>query len=417
MHLVVFEGIKWHTFAPLALSRPVFALGSGAGTLLDKQVRHANPARLTLWVRPALADWCRRFVAPRFNFPVAINEPLDNEPAMLVSGRTLHFEAAQRSSDPCVVVDEQEGADGPLVRRAIVHMPGLSPADALNRTERWRSILDLPRAAEQARMAEFVWDLISWNEESLVEDFVALSELRPTTALAAGPCHVVSPGNLWLGREVRVEPGVVLDASSGPIMLDDGCTVGANSVLRGPCYLGARTIVRALTVISGGTSIGAGCRVGGEIHNSIILNATNKWHEGYLGDSYVGHLANLGAGTTTSNVRNTYSFVKLRIGSREFDTGRRYMGALIGDHAKTAIGTRLMTGSYIGYASMIAASRIPPTFVPSFRFITDKGDQEYRIDKALEVMKTVAGLRNVAWNDQDETLVRYAAVAAAEAEA
>ena len=44
MHVVIFEGSRWHTFAPLALSRPVFALTTGTGTLLEKQVRHLRPS-------------------------------------------------------------------------------------------------------------------------------------------------------------------------------------------------------------------------------------------------------------------------------------------------------------------------------------------------------------------------------------
>ena len=59
MHLVIFEGIHWKTFAPLSLGRPVFMLATGMATLLEKQLRHTNPKKVTLWVRPELADVCR----------------------------------------------------------------------------------------------------------------------------------------------------------------------------------------------------------------------------------------------------------------------------------------------------------------------------------------------------------------------
>ena len=106
----------------------------------------------------------------------------------------------------------------------------------------------------------------------------------------------------------------------------------------------------------------------------------------------------------------------MRIGKREIDTGRRNLGSIIGDHSKTAIGTRLMTGSYVGYSSMIATSGLPPTFVPSFQFITDRGPATYRIDKVMEVMKAVYGRRNKLVQPGDEAMVRYAQEAAAEAE-
>jgi bifunctional N-acetylglucosamine-1-phosphate-uridyltransferase/glucosamine-1-phosphate-acetyltransferase GlmU-like protein len=152
------------------------------------------------------------------------------------------------------------------------------------------------------------------------------------------------------------------------------------------------------------------------VKNSILFGYSNKAHEGYLGDSYVGKWVNLGAGTTTSNLKNTYGPIKVRVGAREIDTGRRNLGSLIGDHTKTAIGTRLMTGSYVGYSAMIATSGLPPTFVPSFRFITDRGSAEYRTDKATEVMKAVYARRNKVLQPGDEALTRYAREAAREVE-
>jgi UDP-N-acetylglucosamine diphosphorylase/glucosamine-1-phosphate N-acetyltransferase len=409
MHVVIFEGSRWHTFAPLALSRPVFALTTGTGTLLEKQVRHLRPSRLTLWVRPAMADYCRRELAPRLQVPVAVNQPLDDEMALIVSGRTLHFSSHEPTDQQCVILEE-----GNLVRKALVRMPGLSYDDVMNRTANWMKLTDLPRMEDQARMADYVWDLINWNEESLVEDFVAMHELPSTRP--AGAYHMVEEDNIWIGQGVKLEPGAVLDGSRGPVMLDTGCSIGANAVVRGPCYIGPHTEVKPLAVIQAGTTIGAVCKVAGEVKNSIIAAYTNKAHEGYLGDSYVGEWVNLGAGTTTSNLKNTYGSIKVRIGKREIDTGRRNLGSIIGDHSKTAIGTRLMTGSYVGYSSMIATSGLPPTFVPSFQFITDRGPAAYRVDKVMEVMKAVYGRRNKLVQPGDEAMVRYAQEAAAEAE-
>jgi UDP-N-acetylglucosamine diphosphorylase/glucosamine-1-phosphate N-acetyltransferase len=410
MHVVIFEGSKWHTFAPLSLSRPVFALASGACTLLEKHVRHLRPTRLTLWVRPALAEYCRRELAPRFKMPVAVNEPLDDETALIVSGRTLHFSRFEHTEEQFAIVDE-----GNVIRKAVVRMPGLGPDDAMNRSARWMKVFDLPRLEEQARMADYAWDLISWNEESLMEDFVAMHD-HPST-IPAGPYHMVHDENIWIAPQVKIEPGAVLDASRGPVMLDAGCSIGANAVLKGPCYVGQHAQVGPLCFIRPGTTIGPGCKVGGEVNNSILTANSNKAHDGYLGDSYLGEWVNLGAGTITSNLKNTYGSVKMRMGASQIDTGRRNLGSLIGDHSKTAIGTRLMTGSYVGYCSMIAASNLPPTFIPSFSFITDKGREEYRTEKAMETMKTVFGRRNKMFSAEDQVIVQYAKQAAQEAEA
>src|SRR6476661_5592765 len=127
MHLVVFEATKWDTFAPLTLCRPAFTLLCGTNTLLDKQVRFIRPDRLTLWMRPELADFCHKNVIPKLKIPTKINEPLDDEPALIMSGRSLHFSKFEVPSDPCVSLE------GSLILMAFVKQPGLSIEDALQR--------------------------------------------------------------------------------------------------------------------------------------------------------------------------------------------------------------------------------------------------------------------------------------------
>src|SRR5688500_15243428 len=101
MHVVIFEGTQWPSFAPLCLNRPVFMLSTGMSTLFEKQLRHLEPTRLTLWVRPDLADSVRTRVLSKMKIPAAVNEPLDDEPALLVSGRSLHFRKFERPPEPC----------------------------------------------------------------------------------------------------------------------------------------------------------------------------------------------------------------------------------------------------------------------------------------------------------------------------
>jgi len=404
MHLVVFEGSKWASFAPLSLSRPVFALQSGLSTLLEKQIRYIKPTRLTIWVRPALVEHCKTHILPSLSIPAAINIPLDDEPALLSSGRSVHFSDYVIPTDPCVAVEE-----GDLIRQAYVKSPGLSAEDCWARTDAWRRLLELPQLCDQSRLAEFLWDLVHWNEEAIVADAVHLSS-RPR-APAGGHYHVISEQDVIVSPEAKIAPGVVLDASLGPIVLEAGASIGANSVLRGPCAIGRYSSVAPLSFIQGGTSIGPMCKIGGEVSNSIFLGYSNKVHEGFVGHSYIGEWVNLGAGTNTSNLKNTYGPIKMSIGKRQIVTDRRFLGAMIGDHSKTAIGTRMMSGSYVGYCSLLAASGLPPRFIPSFTFWTDEGMQEYRLDKARQVMRQVYSRRGKNWEDQDEALLKYVAEA------
>ncbi len=215
--------------------------------------------------------------------------------------------------------------------------------------------------------------------------------------------------NVWLGRNVRLAPGVVLDASRGPIVLADDATVGANAVLSGPCSVGHHATVHPLAHVRGGTTIGPLCKVGGEVLQRDLPGHSNKAHDGFVGDSYVGQWANLGAGTTTSNLKNTYGEISMCVAGQTVKTGRRFLGALIGDHAKTGIGTRLMAGTYVGYGSSVALSRPVPKVVPSFTFVTDDGAEPYRLDKAAEVMTQVFARRGRTWTAEDDAMNRHVA--------
>ena len=402
MHVVIFEGIHWRTFAPLSLSRPVFMLATGAASLLEKQIRHTNPSRLTLWVRPELEEFARQRIVPRLSVPVQVNAPLDDEPALLLSGRTLHLRKYNVPEEESVVLDE-----GEVVRSAFIrNRAGLTPADAMRRSDRWMEIVHLPRMEPQTRLVEHLWDLIDWNEESLIEDFARRqSQHRPESKM---PFHVIEPENIWIGPDAVVQPGVVLDGSKGPVMIGARAQIGANAVIQGPCSIGEHAQITPLALIRPGTTIGKMCKVGGEVSSSILFGYTNKAHEGFLGHSYVGKWTNLGAGTTTSNLKNTYGQITVMTPSGTVNTGKRFLGAMIGDHAKTAIGTRLMAGSYIGFAAQVALSGIAPRSVQSFTFRTDQGTEPYKLEKAIEVMKVVFSRRERAWTDLDESVVRYA---------
>jgi UDP-N-acetylglucosamine diphosphorylase/glucosamine-1-phosphate N-acetyltransferase len=412
MHVVIFEGQRWHTFAPLSLSRPVFMLKTGMGTLLDKQVRHLRPTRLTLWVRPEQEAFVRERVVPKLAVPAAVNRPLDDEPALLVSGRTVHFAQYEYPPHEGISTD----GEGQHVRTAFVKRPGLSHRDVAERTDRWLQILDLPHMMQQSRLVETLWDLISWNEESLVEDAMRFRETAATKGKPAGAYHLVNDENVFLGPDAKLAPGCVLDASKGPVVVDHHAKVGANAVLEGPCYVGPYAEIRALTLIRPGTSIGIMSKVGGEVSNSIVLGYSNKAHDGYLGDSYVGKWVNLGAGTTTSNLKNTYGEITMDMGREKVATGRRRLGALIGDHTKTAVLTRLMTGTYVGFCSMIATTAAPPRFVPSYSFLTDESAESYQLEKAIEVTRRVFSRRDRGWTGTDEAIMRYVAEAAPKVE-
>ena len=162
------------------------------------------------------------------------------------------------------------------------------------------------------------WDLLRANERfisSLTENRLD-GDVHPTT---------VVEGVLHLGKGTRILPGVCIE---GNVVIGAGCKIGPN------CY------------IRGNTSIGDGCHIGQsvEIKNCLILKNTNVGHLSYVGDSLLGEEVNFGAGTITSNLRHDGANHRSSVAGRLIDTGRRKLGAIVGDGVHTGIHTSIYPG-------------------------------------------------------------------------
>jgi len=226
----------------------------------------------------------------------------------------------------------------------------------------WEGPMREARAIEVAGVVMHgVFDLIPALEKLLPDDVRAL--LGKGDAVPAGCTLIGDPA--WLGvREAAVEPGVVFDVRQGPVVLESGVEVRAGARLEGPLFVGANS--RILGGEIRGASIGPRCNVRGEVSASVFLGFANKGHDGFVGHSVIGRWANLGAGTITSDLKNTYGPVRLDVGGRQIETGLQFLGSLVGDHAKTAIGTLLGTGTVIGAGANVFDAVRPPKYVAPF---------------------------------------------------
>jgi hypothetical protein len=145
-------------------------------------------------------------------------------------------------------------------------------------------------------------------------------------------------------------------------------------------------------------AIGPHSVVRGEVTHVVFLGYGNKGHDGFVGHSVLGRWVNLGAGTITSNLKNTYGPIRLDVAGAALETGLNNLGALIGDHAKTAIGTLLPTGTVIGAGANVFSSVRPPKYVPPFAWGGD-GAQRMSRDGFLRVVERVLPRRDVAVDD------------------
>ena len=244
------------------------------------------------------------------------------------------------------------------------------------------------------------FDLLTALEAFLLADcadfLAAPSDGVPEGSVVLGdPTHLVCLGAV-------VEPGVVFDVRHGAVVVDQGSEIRSGTRIEGPTYVGPGT--RVLGGFVRASVFGPECRVRGEIAASGFLGYANKSHEGFVGHSIVGHWVNLGAGTTTSNLKNTYGPVRLEVDGERIETGRTNLGSLLGDHAKTAIGTMLATGTVVSAGANVFGTPTPPKYIPPFAWgCTGERMSE---DGFLRVAERVLARRNVAFSTERRESLR-----------
>ena len=242
----------------------------------------------------------------------------------------------------------------------------------------------------KGRWMNEVWDYVATLTEQLMEDIP--SRAKSLEATAKTNAATIGDHGIFVEEGAEIGPQVVLDASAGPILIRSGSVIAPFTHLVGPVAVGRGTQILGDRVAT--SAIGDDCKVRGEFSNSIVLGDSNKGHAGFVGHSYLGRWVNLGALTTTSNLKNTYGPVQLWTPSGVRSTGQQFFGTLFGDHVKTGIGTMLSTGTVIGAGANVFGSTAPKV-VPPFAW----GDREpydtYQVAKFLAVAERVMSRRHV----------------------
>ncbi|MFX1560951.1 MAG: bifunctional sugar-1-phosphate nucleotidylyltransferase/acetyltransferase [Promethearchaeota archaeon] len=143
--------------------------------------------------------------------------------------------------------------------------------------------------------------------------------------------------------EGTIEDGVVV---KGNVVIEEGTTVKSGAYIEGPVFIDGESVIGPNCYIRAYTSLGKRVKIGNavEIKNSIIMDDTNVGHLSYVGDSIIGQRSNFGAGTITANLRHDNNSIFVTLKGERVNSGRRKLGAIIGDDVKTGIGTSISPG-------------------------------------------------------------------------
>ncbi|MDE6461468.1 MAG: glucose-1-phosphate thymidylyltransferase [Muribaculaceae bacterium] len=360
---------------PLTFTRPVALLRTGIGTIADHWQRCLPDAEISYLTE--------EYLQSKF--------PADPAADLYIAGHVM--------------------PDGELVKAVAALAPGQWIADQHDgapiawRGERSQGEASVSLAVTAIRQP---YHLFTLSKELITADFFVLTEGRKSQPIPDSCTVIGDPALVFIEEGADVE-GCFLNTRQGPVYIGRDAEVQEAVVLRGPVCIDNGSKVRAGARLLPGTNLGPKCKVGGEVGNAIFTANSNKQHDGYLGDAVIGEWCNLGAGCTSSNLKNDYSEIRLwNYPTRRFlRTGLQFCGLIMGDHSKAGINTMFNTATVVGVGCNIHGAGFPRNFVASFSDGGAAGFSDVIMPKFFETARKVMSRRGVEMTQADVDILNH----------
>jgi UDP-N-acetylglucosamine diphosphorylase / glucose-1-phosphate thymidylyltransferase / UDP-N-acetylgalactosamine diphosphorylase / glucosamine-1-phosphate N-acetyltransferase / galactosamine-1-phosphate N-acetyltransferase len=410
-NIVVYEDALESSFYPIDQLRAVFEIKVGVFSFLERIFFLYPKCRYHLFYR----NYLKPLLKQRYSdfFHNTLNVGLD---VLFINGRVFF------NKDLKDLIDSYKEEDFLIMNKGKVlcfRLKGssiesfLQKAIDINFDDKF--IINFFRASQESKILEFsamrfenIWKIIQNNGSSIIYDLnlidksgLVLSKIHPHAVLT-------NEKEIYIGKNCKISPFVHIDASNGPVYIGSGVEIKSHVLIEGPVFIDNKTKIFP-GYIRKNTTVSENCRIGGEIEGSIILSNTNKYHAGFLGHSYVGEWVNLGALTSTSDLKNNYKEIYLDLGrGRKVNTENIFLGSIIGDHSKFGIGSMLNTGTIIGTGvNLVSANYKSSKYIGSFSWIIDSLKTLYLIDEFIETVRVVKQRRGEILSKEEEEIIRY----------
>ena len=400
--LAIIEPSYRANFYPFSLTRPIFDSLYGSKSLIQRIESFLGRKFAYAFVPEYLVK-----VAGETHPNVRMNEEISRSTIAVSSLVSSEFPLGKEIENACssynsnfVVVDNSDEVIFAVLDELYQGNFIQSSDQKLNRDIRRVEIKSHPKP-----LVKYPWDLIAGNSEAIASDFATNEESRWRDSNDMSTLETLGK-KFKIFQSAIIGRYVTLDSRKGPIIIDEEAEVQSFSCLSGPCYIGKKTLVKSAKIREG-TSIGDRCKIAGEIDSTIVSDYTNKSHEGFIGHSYIGSWVNLGAGTTNSDLKNTYGEIRMNRDGRPVMTGLNKLGVFIGDMSKTAIGTLIFSGKNIGVSSQVFGTISRD--VPSFTLCNGSKSEEIKemyFDSARETQRKMMARREVTLTPSFEEMMR-----------
>jgi UDP-N-acetylglucosamine diphosphorylase/glucosamine-1-phosphate N-acetyltransferase len=397
MGIALFEDSHWQNFSPISLTKATFDIKVGATSLFEEH--RVMPE--VLLTREYLAG-----ITGERHVQCMVNPSSIDGNTVFVNGLlhpgAIYPERLSKVSHTFVITAGDRLLVARLGRKGTEYLSDCVASGKKIDVRKFNVEKSTKLKSEESQgLLSDPWDIISVLENSLALQVAGMQGERD---LGHG-VRVAGNNTVAIGRNASVEDGTVLDARQGGIYIGPDAYVATSRIV-GPAYIGGRTQVKQFTIIES-SYVGHNCRVAGEIEHSIISDHTNKAHAGFVGHSYVGEWVNIGAMTTTSDLKMTYGNIKMAGGKTKVDTGQNKVGSFIADMAKTSIGTLIYSGRRIGVSSHLHG--LVAQDVPSFTIYgasIGAKNAELELRSAIETQKKMMARRSQAMSKAYEQMVK-----------
>lgn len=405
MQICIFEDVYHDRLEPLIYSRPTYDLVCGINSLRKKILRAYPNIKYSLHCR----EYLEHFVRIK-NPGHEINSFENNNNCLFINGRTI----APPNMAEIIPVEGEDKlyVNGQTIIAARVSGKKLQEIKSnLNNLLSEKDFSGLPVEQVDIKSIDYIWNVINYNPSELRSDFEQLmsSEGKKKNNFAGkihDGVHFVEKENIFIDEGAEIKPGVVIDASEGPVYIDKNAKIFSNAVIEGAVYIGEATQVKSCARIYENVSVGKVCKIGGEVEDSIILPYSNKQHSGFLGHAYIGSWVNIAADTNCSDLKNNYGSIKVYVNGEIIDSGVQFLGVIMGDHSKSAINTMFNTGTIVGFSCNVFGAGFPDKYLPSFSWGGLDSVTTYDIDKSVETAKRVLERRNIKMTTAEEVLFK-----------
>jgi UDP-N-acetylglucosamine diphosphorylase/glucosamine-1-phosphate N-acetyltransferase len=380
MNTILFDKPHWIDLLPLTYTRPVPEIRVGILKISEKWERYLGRP-VSFYTQPYLQHKYalkQETINLYLNGAVLPNSLLLEEIAKLKQGQVLKF----HSNIIAFIAGEIE-----------------------NEVDLLANSYDIVQTKSEPDFVQFPWDIFLKNGREIEKDYLLITKGRNSCKLATS--------NRIIGDNIFVEDGVIADfatinAKNAFVYLGKNAEIMDGTLIKGSLGLGEGAVLKMGAKIYGPTTIGPGCRAGGEISNSVLFANSNKGHDGFIGNSVLGEWCNLGADTNSSNLKNNYAEVKVwnYKAERFIKTGLQFCGLIMGDHSKSGINTMFNTGTVVGVSANIFGAGYPRNFIPSFVQGGYQGFMVFPLKNVFETCEIVMKRRNTEFSQIDRQILQ-----------